>query len=99
MPCKRGVPIHSQPFKTGIASTGYKETFFGIQLSHGKKCDESIELSDAFHSMYKNTDRTKLLDFMKTFSDYEKLKTLSTDDLAITYCERIIYNEIRRKNK
>lgn len=82
-----------------IAYQKNKDTFFGVHINQGKKSDDPIEFFDSLYSVYKNTDREKLLSFMKNFPDYKILETLSQDELAITYCERIVYTAIQNQSK
>jgi hypothetical protein len=61
-------------------------------MKRGSSCSKRsrwIELAQFFYDTYKNTDRSKLLDWMKEAADIEYLKTLAQEELAITYCERL----------
>jgi hypothetical protein len=67
----------------------HPETFFGEVRKLPKKAKNWLELAKFFYESYKSTDREKLLEWMKTADDFEHLKMLSQEELAIVYCERL----------
>lgn len=79
----------------------YPETFFGtVDSNAGRKCENIFDWYDFFFESYGRTPKEKLLEFMKDARDIEALKTLSQEDLAVTYCERLAYGvEHRRKDQ
>lgn len=75
--------------------TAYKrqpETFFGVPQHVGKKAESPLELFDFFYETYKSSPRERLLEFMKDWPDQEALKSTSTEELAITYCESLVHS-------
>ena len=70
----------------------HPDTFFGEVRPQTKTANNWLELCEFFHSTYKTTERSKLLDWMKEAKDIDQLKTLSQEELAITYCERMAWN-------
>ena len=68
----------------------HPEGFFGSVQSPPKKTNNPYELFEWMLNTYKNTPKERLLEFMKEHPDLETLKTLSQEDLAITYCERCV---------
>jgi hypothetical protein len=72
-----------------IAWKQHPDTFFGEVRQVPKTAKNWLELAQFFYDTYKNTDRSKLLDWMKEAVDIEYLKTLAQEELAITYCERL----------
>lgn len=67
----------------------HPETFFGEVRHVGKKVGNWLELSEFFYESYKDSPRDQLLEWMKGADDIEYLRTLSQNDLAILYCERL----------
>lgn len=66
----------------------HPDTFFGEVRQKQRRADNWLELAKFFYKTYKHTPREKLLEWMKGATDYEKLTTLSQEELAIAYCER-----------
>jgi hypothetical protein len=56
-----------------------------------------IELCDFFYKSYKSTPRERLLEFLASAPDFEQLKTLSQEDLAINFVERCAANILQQK--
>jgi hypothetical protein len=82
-----------------IAWKQHPDTFFGEVRHLPKNANNWLELAQFFYDTYKNTDRSKLLDWMKTAIDIEYLKTLSQEELSITYCERLAWGaEMAKKS-
>jgi hypothetical protein len=75
-----------------LAYQRYPDTFFGVPLNQSGEAKDPMELFDFFYNTYKKTPPEKLLEFMKNASDIEELKKLSPKELAITYCERLVYS-------
>lgn len=69
----------------------YPETFFGEIRKPGGKANTLVELCDFFYETYKNMPREKLLEWLSTAPDIERLRTLPQEDLAIIVCERWAY--------
>ena len=58
-----------------------------------------MEMFDAFYRSYSKTPKEKLLDFMRSHPDYAKLKQETQRELAIIYCERLVYSIKASTNK
>lgn len=71
-----------------LAYAAHPETFFGIKQYIGQKATTHIELFDFMYSVYKDTPREKLLDWLKEAPDFEQLQTKATEELAVILCER-----------
>ena len=54
---------------------------------------------DFFYGSYKNCPREKLLSFLENRPDFEKIKTLDTQELLITCCEGWAYSAVDSFNK
>ncbi len=67
----------------------HPETFFGEVRPTTRQVDNWLELAKFMYQTYKNTPREKLLEWLKGAPDYDHLKTLPQDELAIVYCEGI----------
>lgn len=74
----------------------HPDTFFGVYLPKSKKIKDPIDLFDFFHSSYRNTTKEKLLEFMKDAPDIQSLKQQTQEELAITYCERMMHAVIEK---
>ena len=70
----------------------HPDTFFGIYQPVGKETKDPMELFDFFYRTYSQTPKEKLLDFMKSHPDNEKLTQETQKELAIIYCERLVYS-------
>lgn len=70
----------------------HPDTFFGVYKPPSKRTEDPLQLYDFFFNSYHNTSIDRLLDFMKDHPDFESLKALSEEELAITYCERLVYS-------
>jgi len=53
---------------------------------------------DFFYESYKDTPREKALEWLAGAPDYERLKTLTQKDLAITLCDRRALGTISKDN-
>lgn len=69
----------------------YPETFFGEIRKPGGRTNTLVELCDFFYEAYRNTPREKLLEWLSTAPDIERLRTLPQEDLVIIVCERWAY--------
>ena len=72
----------------------HPDTFFGITKQQAKRIDDPLELFDFLYATYRQSSREKLLEFMAGSPDIEELKVKETSELAITYCERLVYATI-----
>lgn len=75
-----------------LAYKKHPDTFFGVYQPVGRKINDPMELFDFFYNSYCQTPKERLLEFMKDHPDYEKLKHESQEELAIIYCERLVYS-------
>lgn len=73
----------------------HPNTFFGTLKHQGKQVKDPIELFDFFYETYSKSSKEKLLEFMKDHPDIEKLKGENQRELALTYCERLVYATIK----
>jgi hypothetical protein len=74
-----------------VAYRRHPDTFFGIVTQQVKRLDDPLELFDFLYAIYRLSSREKLLEFMASWPDVEALKAMDTNELAITYCERLVY--------
>lgn len=77
----------------------YPDTFFGEVRHVGRKAENWLELCEFAYESYKDTPRDKLLEWMKDAFDIENLRTLSQEDLAIVYCERLGWTGFHQSQK
>ena len=70
----------------------HPDTFFGVYIKQGKEAKSPLELFDFFHDGYRHTPKERLLELMKEHTDYESLKKEQQKELAIIYCERLVYS-------
>lgn len=85
----------------------YPDTFFSVYHRQGKKLKpgDLLGLYDFFFEAYRNTPKEKLLEFLKSHPDYDRLKNETQEELAVTYCERMTYaadatvNQPKTKNE
>ena len=73
----------------------HPDTFFGIYRKQGRVLDNPIELFDFFYDSYKDTPRERLLELIKSASDFDHFKDSSQKDLAEAVCERWTYNAMQ----
>jgi hypothetical protein len=67
----------------------HPDTFFGEVRQTTRHAENWLDLAKFMYETYKSTPREKLLEWMNETSNYEYLKTLSQEDLAIVYCEGV----------
>jgi hypothetical protein len=72
----------------------HPDTFFGITKQQAKRIDDPLALFDFFYATYRQSSREKLLEFMAGWPDIEELKVKETSELAIRYCEGLVYTTI-----
>lgn len=77
-----------------IAYRRQPDTFFGVHLKQGKKARDPLDLFDFFHESYKNCPRKKLLSFLENRPDFDKLRSLTTEELLIICCEGWVYSAV-----
>lgn len=82
------VPISDEEIE---AHHEHPDTFFGVPRQTTRKAETPIELYDFFYETYQKTPKEKLLEFMKEWQDFEKMKTFSREELAKIFCERTVY--------
>jgi hypothetical protein len=78
---------------------GYKrhpETFFGTYKPHNRPAQDPMDLYDFFFMGYGKTSKERLLELMKGALDHERLKELPQSELAMTFCERLVYDLMRQ---
>ncbi|WP_245481350.1 hypothetical protein [Bradyrhizobium sp. LVM 105] len=64
------------------------ETFFGVVQEVTQQVKSAAELADFFYSVYKDTPRETLLDWMKDHPLIDQVRDFSQKDLAIWVCEQ-----------
>lgn len=69
----------------------YPETFFGVYKRQTRKTEDPLELFDFFYETYRRAPRATLLRFLEGQPDYESLKDRTQEELAVTYCERMVW--------
>ncbi|MBI5749375.1 MAG: hypothetical protein HZA00_09645 [Nitrospinae bacterium] len=74
----------------------HPDTFFGVYMKQGKEAKSPLELFVFFFESYRNTPKERLLELMKEFPDHERLKNESQEELAIIYCERMVYSAMSK---
>jgi len=66
----------------------------GITKQQAKRIDDPLELFDLFYATYRQLSRERLREFMAGWPDIEELKAKETSELAIRYCEGLVYATI-----
>lgn len=74
----------------------YPDTFFGDVQQRKTKLETGMELYDFILASYSNTQKDRLLEFMKEAEDIDKLRDLDQPALAKIYAERITANILAR---
>lgn len=85
---------------TDEAITDYNahpEAFFGRVQHIGKKIEEPYETFLFFFDSYHNTPKEKLLEFMKSSLEMDRLELMSQEELAIEYCDLMASHFLRAK--
>jgi hypothetical protein len=77
----------------------HPETFFGQIEERNEQPQNWCELAHFFYRSYKKTPKETLLTFMKEAEDYDSLKELRQEELAIVYCERMAWSEWNSSHK
>lgn len=72
----------------------HPDTFFGVTKQQTTRIDDPLELFDFFSATYRQSSREKLLEFMAGWPDVEELKVKETSELALRYCEGLVYTTI-----
>lgn len=86
----KGVKMISCPI-SDTELTAYKrhpDTFFGKVEPKGS-LKSPLDFYDWAYSIHKNSTKENLLKFMKDWPDYKEMGTLSQEELAKLYCERV----------
>jgi hypothetical protein len=68
------------------------DTFFGVVDASNIRAETPVEFYEAVLSVYKDTPKEKLLEFLSTSSRIESYRTLPQDELAKIYAEGIAMN-------
>jgi len=80
------------------AYRAHPDTFFGVINSVGK-ANSPLDMFDLFFGSYKGTSKERLLEFMAASADIAHLRNLPQEELAITYCERLVYGLMAQSPK
>jgi hypothetical protein len=67
------------------------DTFFGVPRDISRTIKNPLDHFDFLYGTYKNSTREKLLEFLKDHPNFNNLKDLSQPELAISYCEALVY--------
>ncbi len=79
--------------------TAYKQhpdTFFGIYKQQNRTCNYPISFYDFMYESYRKSTKEKLLEFMKSYPNYEELTPMTQEELAKLYCEGVTHNAMNR---
>jgi hypothetical protein len=82
-----------------IAYIRQPETFFGVPLQVVEKISTPMDFFDSCYKTYRNSTKEELLEFLKDSPDFNNLKNLDQEELAISYCERFAYAAARATHK
>ena len=74
----------------------HPDTFFGAVKRTVRKPRDAIEWFDEMYSVYKDTSKDLLLDWMKDSPNIAAYQTMSQFELARRYCEGMVYSILRR---
>lgn len=69
----------------------HPDTFFGVVHRQGRTIEDPFELFEWMLSTYIKMPKEKLLELMNDRDNLEQMRSLSQQDLAITYCERCVH--------
>ena len=75
----------------------HPDTFFGIHKDQGKRIGNPLELFDRAFETYRHSSKEKLLEFMSSWPDSDRLKHLDQKELAVRYCENLVHAMMARK--
>lgn len=70
----------------------HPDLFFGEESRNGGNIDDPYLLFEWMLKTYSKTPKERLLEFMVGSSDMERLKLMTQDDLALIYCQRMVFN-------
>jgi hypothetical protein len=73
----------------------YPDTFFGVYKPKPRGIKDGLDMFDFLYATYQHTSKEKLLEFLQGHPDFKRLKEESQKELAITYCERLVYSNYR----
>ena len=74
-----------------------KDTFFGMYTPHHEKLRDPIDYFDFFYESYRHTSKERLLELLHGHSDLERLSHESQEEIAITYCEGLVYSIMKQQ--
>ncbi|MEM5471229.1 hypothetical protein WNZ14_05770 [Hoeflea sp. AS60] len=70
----------------------HPDLFFGEESRNGGNIDDPYLLFEWMLKSYSKTPKERLLEFMVGSSDIDRLKLMTQEDLALIYCERMVFN-------
>jgi hypothetical protein len=70
----------------------HPDVFFGEESRNGGNIDDPYLMFEWLLKSYSKTPKERLLKIMVGSSDIERLKLMTQEDLALTYCERMVFN-------
>ncbi|MEO8308999.1 MAG: SEC-C domain-containing protein [Pseudomonadota bacterium] len=79
---------------TDAEAAAYKlnpATFFGTESTARGAISTPMDMFEFFYMGYRNTPRSRVMEFLSGAPDIEALSLLSDDDLRLTYCERSVW--------
>ncbi|MCR4379205.1 MAG: SEC-C domain-containing protein [Rhodospirillales bacterium] len=74
----------------------YQDTYFGVVQPVSKDSKTPYEFFEWMLGAYKDTPKDKFIEWMKGAPDWEELKHLSQEELALEYCERATYSAMSK---
>lgn len=76
----------------------HPDTFFGVYAPTKKRAETPLELFDFFFDSFRNTPKERLLELLADHPEFERLKEESQEELALTYCEGVVYSILNSKD-
>jgi hypothetical protein len=76
----------------------HPDTFFGVYAPKKKRAETPLELFDFFFDSFRNTPKERLLELLAGHPEFERLKEESQEELALTYCEGVVYSILNSKD-
>jgi hypothetical protein len=70
----------------------HPDLFFGEESRNGGNIEDPYLLFEWMLKSYSKTPKERLLEFMAGASDIDRLALMTQEDLALTYCERMVFN-------
>lgn len=77
------------------------DTFFGVYRPERRRRELKtvVDAFDFCYESYQHTPKERLLEFMANCPDIDRLKELSQEELAVTYCEGMAHSMMRQADE